>query len=301
MAAHTALGISQLVLGAPSPARQHLQQASGTYDPNKHLALAHRYSFDLGTLANAYCAWSLWLLGYPDQALQCGNRATALLEEVRHPYTQSRALYWDAVLQQFRREWPMVHERVEAAMRSANEHGFALVRAVATIMGGAALAAQGQSAVGATQIRCGLGAHGATGAKYQRPHFLAMLAEALRAQGSAEEGLDALAEAAALVEKSGERYYEAEIHRLRGELLLALSAANRVDAEACFQQALEVSRRQQARSLELRAVTSLARLWRGQRKRTEARDLLAPVYGWFTEGFDTADLKEAKALLDGLT
>jgi predicted ATPase len=127
-----------------------------------------------------------------------------------------------------------------------------------------------------------------------------MLAEALAGAGSPGEGLDALAETAALAEKCDERYFEAEIHRLRGEFLLAQSAEKGPAAEATFRQALDVARRQEARSLELRAAMSLARLWAEQGRRRKAHDLLAPVYAWFTEGFDTADLKDAKALLDEL-
>jgi predicted ATPase len=131
--------------------------------------------------------------------------------------------------------------------------------------------------------------------------YLVWLAEAYGEAGTAEEGLKLLDEAEAVMETGGERWYEAEQHRIKGELLLARSARNRAKAAAAFRHAIEVARGQEAKSLELRAATSLARLWQTQKKTAEARDLLAPVYGWFTEGFDTADLKDAKALLDELS
>src|SRR5205823_6899358 len=133
-----------------------------------------------------------------------------------------------------------------------------------------------------------------------RPTFLTLLAEAYAAAGQAEAGLDALAEALALMDHTGERYYEADLHRLKGELLVQQAVPDAPQAEACLQQALAVARRQQAKSWELRAALSLSRLWKRQGKGTEARELLASIYGWFTEGFDTADLQEAKALLEEL-
>jgi predicted ATPase len=139
-----------------------------------------------------------------------------------------------------------------------------------------------------------------TGAETQRPYYLALLAEAHRKSGQAEGALEVVAEALTLVAKTGERWWEAELHRLRGELLLTASAGNHREAASCFRQALAIARQQQAKSLELRAAISLSRLWQRQDKRDAARQLLAPVYGWFTEGFDTADLQEAKALLEAL-
>ena len=170
------------------------------------------------------------------------------------------------------------------------------------------IAVQEHSPEGLVQIRQGLDTYRSTGAEYQRPHFLTLLAEASGLLGQPEGGLAALDEALTLMEKTGERYYEAELHRQRGELLLLREAKSHPDqgsreqheAETCFQHALDVARQQQAKSLELRAAMSLARLWQRQGKRVEARALLAEVYGWFTEGFDTADLQEAKALLDAL-
>ena len=167
-------------------------------------------------------------------------------------------------------------------------------------MHGWALAHQGQAQEGIEQIHQGMMAWRATGAALARPYFLTLLAEAYGTIGQPEAGLTVLAEALTLVDKTGERWYEPELHRLKGALLLQQSAANHAEAQTCFHHALDLARAQQAKSLELRAATSLARLWQQQGKRAEAYQLLAEVYSWFTEGFDTADLQEAKALLDEL-
>ena len=170
-----------------------------------------------------------------------------------------------------------------------------------TIFRGWALAKQGEGEEGTAQIRQGLAAHRATEADLARPYFLALLAEAYGGIGKAEEGLTVLAEALDVVNKNWERFYEAELYRLKGELLLARSPENQADAEPCFRKAIEVARWQSAKSLELRTVMSLSRLWQRQGKREEARQMLSVIYGWFTEGFETADLKEAKALLEELS
>jgi predicted ATPase len=172
--------------------------------------------------------------------------------------------------------------------------------AYGTIMRGWALAMQGQWEEGIAQTQQGLVAQQATGAKIARPHFLALLAEAYAAAGQAEAGLGVLAEALALVDHTAERYWEAEVYRLKGKLLLRQAVPDAPQAEACFQQALAIARRQQAKSYKLRAALSLSRLWQQQGKRAEAQELLAPIYSRFTEGFDTPDLQEAKALLEDL-
>jgi len=204
-----------------------------------------------------------------------------------------------------RRETSAVRDQAEAAITVATAQRFALVQALGPIMRGWAIAVQEHSTEGLVQIRQGLDAYRSTGTEVQRPHFLALLAEASGLLGQPEGGLAALDEALTLVEKTSERYYEAELHRQRGELLLLRAAKSQPaqdsqeqhETEACFQHALYVSRQQQAKSLELRAAMSLSRLWQRQGKHAEARTLLAEVYDWFTEGFDTTDLQEAKALL----
>jgi len=300
--AHLPLGASWFCLGQLSQAHAHLEQCMRLYDPQQHHALAFRYgNLDPGVSCLAFAGLTLWLLGYPDQALERSHQVLTLAQHLEHPYTLARGLYWTTILHQLRREWQVVCERAETAITVATAQQVALVLALGPIMRGWAVAMQGQGAEGLTQLRQGLDAYRATGAELQRPHFLSLLAEVHRSLGQPEAGLTALGEALALVETTGERYYEAELHRLKGELLLQHAAPDVSDAETCFQQALDIARRQQAKALELRAAMSLSRLWQQQGKRAEARKLLAPIYGWFTEGFDTADLQEAKALLEALT
>jgi predicted ATPase len=172
--------------------------------------------------------------------------------------------------------------------------------AVGTILQGWAMATEGQTAEGLAKIRQGVSAFEATGTKHRKSYYLVLLAQAYGWAGEAEQGLQALVEALDFAEKTGERTWDAEMHRLKGDLLLACSAKNWSEAEACFNQAIEIARRQSAKSLELRAATSLARLWADQGKRQEAHDLLDPIYDWFTQGFDTADLNEAMQFLEEL-
>jgi predicted ATPase len=300
--AHLALGASGFYLGQLSQAHAHLAQGMRLYNPQQHHALAFRYgNMDPGVAYLAYAGLTLWMLGYPDQALERVNAALTLAQNLEQPFILARVLYWTTLLHQWRREWQVVCERTETAITVATAQQMALVLTPGPIMRGWALAMQGQGAEGLTQLYQGLDAYRATGAAFQRPHFLSMLAEVHRSLGQPEAGLTALREALALVETTGERYYEAELHRLQGELLLQHAAPEVSHAEACFQQSLAIARRQQAKSLELRAAMSLGRLWQRQGKRDEARALLAPIYGWFTEGFDTADVQEAKALLDELS
>jgi predicted ATPase len=236
------------------------------------------------------------LLGYADQALQFGNEALAISQRIPHDYSRARGLYWNSALHAYRSEWPIVEERAAAAIASARERGFSMVVAVGRIMQVAARAMLDPRAEFAAEIREALAAYRATGARFQSTYHLILLAQVLAACGRHDEGLDALHEAAVLVEETGERYVEAEIRRLQGNLLLAQSRNASAAAERSFLKALEVARSQDARSLELRAASDLARLWAERGERGRAADLLAPIYGWFTEGFDTRDLKEAKAL-----
>ena len=210
------------------------------------------------------------------------------------------SLYVSALIQRARREWPTVQAHAEAILALATEHGFARHVALGVSLRGMALAGQGQRAEGFTQMRQGLAAVRATGTAAGMPGHLASLVEAYGQVGQVDEGINLLAEALALVGTTGERQMEAELHRLHGELLLRQAVPDARHAEACFQQALTVARRQQAKSWELRGAMSLSRLWQQQGKRDKARQLLAPIYGWFTEGSDTADLREARALLEEL-
>jgi class 3 adenylate cyclase/predicted ATPase len=288
-------------LGELAPAQALLEQGMALYNPMQHSTLAVLYGQDPGVVCRSYAARPLWLLGYPDQALQWGREALALAQDLAHAPSLAFALLWAATVQQFRRDAPATQEQAEALMTLSTEQAFASWPTFGTFLRGWALAQQGAREEGRAQMRQGMAAWRATGAEVDRSYFLALLAEEYRKVDQAEEALSMVAEALALVHRSGDCYWEAELHRLKGELLWQQSAEFQGEAEERFQQALAVARRQQARSLELRAAMSLAHLWQRQGKRTEAYELLAPVYNWFTEGFDTADLQEAKALLAALT
>jgi predicted ATPase len=233
--------------------------------------------------------------------------ALALAQQLAHPLSLAIAFYWAAILHHLRREAPLTQAHAEAAMTLATDQEFPQQVVEATPLRGWALATSGQGEEGRAQIHQGLAAYGATRATRDRPYYLALLAEASAQVGQTAEGLEAVTEALATVATSAVRWWEAELHRLKGELLLQSAVKKQestvftpslAEVEACFQQALDIARCQQAKSLELRAALSLSRLWQRQGERAQARQLLAEVYGWFTEGFDTADLQEAKALLD---
>jgi len=258
------------------------------------------YGEDAGVICCSRGAWALWCLGYPDQALARSQEALTLAQQVAHPFSLSAVLSHAASFHQLRREGYAAQECAEASIHLAMEQGFPLYTARGAVSRGWALVQQGQTKEGIEQINQGLIAIRATGAALHRPYCLALLAEAHGTIGQPETGLTMLTEALALVDTTGERWYEPELHRLKGELLLQQHADNQAEAETCFHHALDIARNQQAKSFELRATTSLARLWQSQGKRDEARQVLGDVYGWFTEGFDTADLKDAKALLEML-
>jgi predicted ATPase/class 3 adenylate cyclase len=299
--AHHALWATLFFGGELSAAQPHLEQGMRLYEPQRHRAHAALYSgHDPGVCCRAMAALHLWLLGYPDQAVASSQAALALAQQLAHPLTQAISLYLAAILHHLRRETSLIQARSEAVMSIAAEQGFPQQLANSTPLQGRALAACGCGAEGITQIQQGLAASQAIGTVRDRPYHLALFAEVSALLGQTTAGLEALAEALATLPKSGARWWEAELYRLRGELLLQHAVAQPGEAEACFQQALAVARHQHAQSLELRAAMSLARLWQGQDKRTAAHELLAPVYGWFTEGFDTADLQEAQALLQAL-
>jgi predicted ATPase len=251
--------------------------------------------------SGGYLARALWYLGSPDQALQHSQAARTLAEEVAHPISLAQALVHAAVVHQCRREVLAAHAQAAAGTTLATAQGFVQWVARGTVLHGWALALQGQGEASLAEIRQGLATELATGSTLYQPYFLGLLAEAYGAGGHPDEGLAALAEALAVMDTTELRYYGAELYRLKGALLLQQAVPDTAQAAACFYQALDVARQQQAKSFELRAATSLARLWQSQDKCQAASDLLAPVYEWFTEGFDTADLQEAKALLEALT
>jgi predicted ATPase len=266
----------------------------------------------------SYAAWTVGSLGYLDQALKRVNEALTLAQKVSLPLSYGVALIGAAIVFQSRREARVVQEQAETVIALATEQGLPLLLTRGAILRGWALTAQGRGEEGIAQMRQGLAGYRAIGAEAGLGYFLGLLAEAYGEIGQAEEGLGLVAEALAQMTTNGEHNYEEELYRLKGELTLqqskvqgpksktpstqhrALSTQAEAEAEACFHKAIEMARRRSAKTWELRAAVSLARLWRRQGKREEARRLLAEIYGWFTEGFETADLKGARALSEGL-
>jgi len=311
--AYLSLGTTLYLLGEMVPAREHLEQSLALYNSQKYRFQAFFLSSEIGVDCLSYAAWVLWNLGYPDQALKRSHEAVALAQELSRPFPLAFALNSAAQLHLLRREVEAVKERAEAMIALSSEQGFPHWLALGTMLRGWVLTEQGKVEEGVAQRRWGLAAHRAMGTEVGRPWSLALLAEAYGKAGQAEEGLSVLVEALATVNQTGERRYEAELYRLKGTLplqskvqgpkpVLSLVEGSQVEkeAEACFWKAIEIARRQSAKSWELRAATSLARLWQQQGKKRQAHQMLAKIYDWFTEGFDTKDLQEAKALLDEL-
>ena len=311
--AHRALGATLYYIGELGTAQEHLDEGIALYDSQQHRSHAFlHYLADPGMTCLSYAAWALWFLGYPDEALKRIYKALSLAEELSHPFSVAVALHFAGLVHQCRWEAGAVQKKAEGEIAISTEGGFPLWMAGGTFLRGWALAEGGQREEGIAQMRQGLAAWCATGAEMLRPYFLALLADAYRKAAQKEKGLTIVTEALEAMDKSGERLMEAELYRLKGELLLmqvaeeGLKPISTETAEICFRQALEVARRQNAKSLELRAAMSLSRLWQRQDlgpscsggKIAEARTLLQEIYGWFTEGFDTVDLKEAKELLE---
>ncbi len=262
---HRALGQCLYLLGELVPAREHLEQGIALYGPQPHHSYTLLYWNDPGVVCRAWGAFALWLLGYPDQALKRTHEALTLARELSHAYDLAVALGRAAMLHHFRQERRVTQERAEETITLATEQGFPFFAVQGSILRGWALAEQGQMEAGIAQIRQGLTTLRVMGIESSRPHNLALLAEAYGKAGQIEEGLAALTEALATIHR-GERYFEAELYRLKGELTLAQSSVQSLgssvqkEAEECFLKGIEVARRQQAKSLELRAVMSLARL-----------------------------------------
>jgi TOMM system kinase/cyclase fusion protein len=296
--AYRAMGQTVFWQGELARARAYLEQGIALYNPQRHRSLAFHYSQDPGVGLRMFAAHVLWYLGYPDQALEHMQEALTLARELSHPLSLASALDHATWLHQYRRERRLAQDQAEADMALCREQGFAFFLADGTIMHGWALAAQGRRAEGMTQMQQGMATLRAIGVGVLLPRDHTMLAEAYGENGQAEEGLRLLAEALTTADYQGMHLWEPELYRVKGELLLRQRVPSAQEAESCFRQALDIARRQEAKALELRAAMSLARLWQHQGKRDEARALLAPIYGWFTEGFDTADLQDAKALLD---
>jgi predicted ATPase len=319
--AHYSLGVTLVNLGEFTLAREHFEQSLALYDLQQHRVLAFRYgAFDPKVASLSFVALVLWGLGYPDQALSRSQEALGFAQDLSHPSSLAQALTWAAWLHHYRREEQIAQDRAEAAMSLSVDQGFLQWLAMASVFRGKALAERGQEEAGIVQMRQGIAMQRDIGVGVTLPYYLALLAEAYRKAGQIEEGMATLTEALAVAEKNQEQIYAAELYRLKGDLTLQKFSESRVgnahqegsiaeagtvgiahpteeEAEGYFLKAIGIAQKQQAKSWELRVATSLARLWQRQGKRAEAHKLLSEVYNWFTEGFDTKDLQEAKALL----
>jgi predicted ATPase len=301
MVAHRISGTGAFWRGEVITARTHLERALALYDRERHRSLAFLYVQDPRVAALSGLSWTLFALGYPEQARTRSREALDSARELAHLNTRAYALMFACTFEQFRRAWREAKDRAEKLAELATEQNFPHFLAAATVFRGWVLTQSGELETGLAQLRQGLPAWRATGAGLYEPYFLGLQAEVLGRSGAAEEGLDLVAKALERVEETGERWFAAELHRIMGELMLRLPKPDPIAAEARFGHSAATARQQGAKLWELRTATSLARLWREQGRRGEARDLLTPLYSQFTEGFGTPDLQAASAILREIT
>ena len=308
LVAHDVMGDTLFWLGEFAAARSHLEQGAALYDVRQRQPHIFLYGYDSGVACLGFGSWALWFLGYPDQALRRAQDALSVGRELAHPFSLAFGLQFMAQLHHYRREYALARDLATEVIAVSSEQGFPLWSGMGTIVRGWALAKEGRGIEGLAQVRQGIAEWQVTGFELEWPHFLALLAEVHETVDQPREGLKLLAEARAAADTTGEGFWDAEMHRLHGELSLKVTTETgrtdeerKIPPEESFLKAIEIARRQLAKSLELRAVTSLSRLWRRQGKKDEARQMLAAIYAWFTEGHDTPDLREAKALLEELS
>ena len=307
--ANWALGLCFQYLGEFTSARGHFETSLALYDPQRH---AVHNVFLYGAITNrAHLGRVLWYLGYADQAQTMTREALSIAEQMSHPVGICQTLATTIALEAFQRNAERVVEMIEKMLFYADEHGLPHYRAMGEIMLGWARATKGEAEEGFAAMRQGLAACRNLEIEQRRASYLVLMAEALCLAGRPEEALRALVEAVETINITSERFHEAELYRIKGEALLSIHASQdgrdnaehpglQSQAEACFREAIQVARRQSAKAFELRAAMGLAELWNRQDRRQEARDVLAEVYGRFTEGFETVDLKEARSLIDKL-
>jgi tetratricopeptide (TPR) repeat protein len=295
--AHYNMAWTKLNLGELTQSLEHTKQLSTLYDPEKHGYLAYVFGYDLGIISLAFGAWALWLLGYPDQAEEQMNTAIAHARRIDHPHTMTFALVGGIAMQWFLRNREGIDKYTDELVPISYDNGFIFWIGHALIYLGERKTLEGQVKEGIAQMKEGVATLHATGSKTCLTRLLARMATACKEIGEIEEALKMVEEALELKCKFEELYMEAELLRLKGELL-QLQGKNEHDAEDYFRKAIDIAKGQKTKSLELRAVVSLSRLLKKQDKKEEAIELLEETYNWFTEGFDTKDLKEAKALLE---
>jgi class 3 adenylate cyclase/predicted ATPase len=293
------MGIALFYLGEFPQARSYLARGSVMYDPERHHALIYEHGgADTGVAIRTHEALALWTLGYPDQARQRMQGALETAKALaRHPFTVAFGHYFHAWFCKLCRDEPAAEEASERAIKICDEHSFPFWGLASAALRGSTLVERGAAEDGVTAMREALASYQGIGGALYGPELHGLLGVGLAQTGHNEEALQTVAEALRLVEQSQDRWWHAELHRLSGELTLGLSGDHAAAAEAAFQEAIAIARAQQAKSWELRAAMSLSRLWHGQGKTDEARRLLGDIHGWFTEGFDTADLREAATLL----
>ena len=299
VAAHYAMGVAYFPLGEFAKAQEHLSEGAAHYDPAAHQAHVSLYGQDGGAICLCRLALALWYLGYPEQAQARSRQAMELAERLRHPFSLAYVRSWKVFLEHHLGDVEATERGANKTVAIASEQGFVYWLPFGQFFQGRVQVTRGSAEQGIATMHRALKDMQEIGTELSRPYFLGLLAEAYGTEGRAEEGLRAIEVALAAVEEHDQRWPEAELRRLKGELMLKAGGAGE-KIELCFKQAFDVARRQQAKSLELRVAMSLARLWTDQGKVVAARDVLAPIYDWFTEGFDTPDLKEAKALLEEL-
>ncbi len=300
MEARLVLGETSITIGKLAAARVHLEQAIALYDLETYRSYPFRYVQDPGLQSRLWRAMVLWQLGYPEQALTSIHDALKLAQNLSHPFHLAEPLLFTTCLHLFRREASAAQERAEELIALSREQNFGQRLAFGICFRACALVEQGWIDDGIIELRQGLNALADLGVRTLRAYMFSIMAEGYKKAGQVEEGLAVLAEALATEEKTGEQWWEAELYRLKGELLLLQDLEDgRVEQQ--FFEAIDIARQQGAKSCELRATVSLGRLWQAQGKKEEARQMLADIYDWFSEGFDTADLKEAKALLEELS
>jgi class 3 adenylate cyclase/predicted ATPase len=304
MLAHHASGVTLSALGRHADALRELEKAIAIHDPERHTSTAFAYGQDSGVVCRSQAAFSLWFLGYPDQARSKNEEAVALAERLNHPYSLAAALDFSAWVDQLRGDGVAAQQHAEKAIAISIKHDFAFWLLTGMILRGWALTACNQVEEGIAQMLQALAGYEQTGAGILRPYYLALIADVYGRIGKETEAFQRLDEAEATLKANDERWWEAELYRLKGELMLKQPASpgSQSDresiAEAYFDNALRVASNQGAKSLELRAATSLGRLWTKQGKILEAKRILGETRGWFNEGFDLPDLKAAKAFLE---
>jgi predicted ATPase len=296
---HLAFGRNLMFVGRFTSSRSHLEEGLTLYDPISHQALGRGAGTTRpGVISQGYLGIALFCLGYPEQALARSNAAIAEARKLAHPPSFAGCVTPGCVLLSLVGDDAALGERADELTAVAAEQGFSFWRALSAIYRGWVKVKNGNVAEGISLLRSGSAAYLVTGAELWMPHNTTLLAGACEIAGQIEESLTLLDDALQIVERTGERWFAAEVNRYKGQLMLRQGHSEA--AEELYRKALSIAAEQEAKLWELRAAASLARLWRDQGRRAEARDLLAPVYDWFTEGFDTPDLKEAKALLDEL-